>query len=442
MVKQGEGSIFHEVHIYLHPEDYDLKEGPLEIFIEEISSIHIIEKDSGKSVAAFLGASLATFGLIIIIALLTKSSCPYIYTHDGEGFVFQGESFGGAILQNLERADYIPLPMLRADSNLYRIRISNELKERQYTNYANLISVNHPIGTQALLDQKGEVQIISNPQPPLDAITINDRSVRSALIQKDSILYNFNEDGFPKNELRLSYRKTTGAQQGKLLINAKNSLWFDYLYGEVISKFGSYYPTWMEKQAKKSTAERLETIRGSGAPLSVYVKINGKWELVESIPTIGPLATRDMVIPIDLREHQDEIVEVKLETGFLYWDLDYALMDFNTNPDFEIVEQKPILAQDSYGKDWMEALAADDDTYMAQLTVGELAELHYTVPPKNEGQTQSAFLHTKGYYELIRDFEGAPRFKELYAFKDPAYMMQYSMDLYRETITLEETVAD
>lgn len=442
LVNQGERSIFHEVHIYLKAKDHKLEEGPLKILLEEINSIHIIEKDSGKSIAAFLGASVATFGLILIIALLTKSSCPYIYTYDGESFVFQGESFGGAILQNLERADYIPLPTLRADDDLYRIRISNELKEKQYTNYANLISINHPIGTQALLDQSGEVQIIVNPQAPLDAKTVNDRSVRSALIQKDSVLYNFNEADYPENEVRLRYRKTIGATKGKLLINAKNTLWFDYLYGEVISKFGSYYPTWMAQQAKKSTAERLETIQGSGAPLSVYVKINDKWELVEAIPTIGPLATRDMVIPVDLTAHQGEIVEVKLKTGFLYWDLDLALMDFNANPEFEIIEQKPILAQDSYGKNWMEALAEDDNIYMAQLTVGEQAELQYPVPPRSENQKQSVFLHTKGYYELIRDFQGAPRFKELYAFKDPTYMMQYSMDLYRETTTLEEIVAD
>ena len=92
--KLTEKTIHHEVHIYLNESSIDLSEGIIEIPYSMIDEIRVIEKDTGKLILAVLGSILAVFIILIIIVALTKSSCPYVYVDDGEGFVFEGEIFG------------------------------------------------------------------------------------------------------------------------------------------------------------------------------------------------------------------------------------------------------------------------------------------------------------------------------------------------------------
>ncbi len=50
--------------------------------------------------------------------------------------------------------------------------------------------------------------------------------------------------------------------------------------------------------------ERLKKISENNFPLSIYIRKNNSWQLVEEIMTVGPLAYRDFVIPIDLSNLQ------------------------------------------------------------------------------------------------------------------------------------------
>jgi hypothetical protein len=58
--------------------------------------------------------------------------------------------YGGAIFAPLERDDFMPLPNMVPTEEEYRLRITNELKERQYTNLAELWVVQHPAGGKSI----------------------------------------------------------------------------------------------------------------------------------------------------------------------------------------------------------------------------------------------------------------------------------------------------
>lgn len=91
-------------------------------------------------------------GVAFIIFLLTKSSCPFVYTLDGADYNFRGEIYGGAIAPNLERDDYMPLPGFAAVDSVFKLKITNELKERQYTDVAELLMVEHSENITVLMD--------------------------------------------------------------------------------------------------------------------------------------------------------------------------------------------------------------------------------------------------------------------------------------------------
>ncbi len=443
-VKKEEKGITNEVHIYLRTPAETLTIGYADIPLEEIKELRIIDIDTGKTVASYifgnLGVAAGVLVIISIIAFLTKSSCPYVYVNNGEAFIFSGETYGGAIGANLTRDDYLPLPGLKVVDDTYQLRITNELKERQYTDLAELIVVNHLPEHRTLLDKSGKVHVIGNQEAPLRAKSYSGSNLLQVIAEKDTDSYLFNDENFSENGLILNFKKPAAALTGKLLLSGKNTLWFDYVVGEFFGKFGGSFDSFMDRQSKIAAADRLKTIQDNNFPLSVYAKHQGTWKLIDYLPTVGPLASRDFVIPIDLQEYPGEEIEIKIETGFMFWELDQVALDFTDDIDLKTYHLSPFTATGSGGENWQAALLETDGESMSQERVGAVADLRFSVPPAADNQVQSTFLHTRGYYELIRDFSGLPKLVELNKFKDPSYFSLFSRAGYLKVLAREREI--
>ncbi len=433
-----EKNIINEVHIYLKESYTSLPLGPASIRLADINEVRIIDKDTRKNntsaVFTTVGIAAFAFVLMLIIGELIKSSCPYVYVHDGNGFIFEGETYGGAIAKNLARDDYMPLPSIRPSEGLYKIRLSNELKERQYTDLANLIVISHPEGSRVLIDKYGSPFLITEPEKPVMAISATGEDIRPLMGSKDRAIYMFNDPDRSRNAIYLTFQKPERAVRGKLLLNARNSLWFDYLFGEFLSGFGTAYDNWMEKQALVPPEERRQRMLDSDIPLSIFVKQGDDWKLIDYLFTPGPLASRDFVIPIDLPGVNNQTVDIKIETGFMFWEVDYAAMDFTADQEVVSTIIKPSLAVGTGGADWKGALLETDGVFMSQENTGEITEITFKAPEGDTGMEQSVFLHTYGYYELVREFEGPPKVEALSKFKVPGYFSEYSRMRYLQVL--------
>jgi len=443
--KKEEKDILQEVHIYLKNDAAALQTGPVAIPLTDLKELRIIELDSGATIASYVfstfGIITGVFAILLIIVALTKSSCPYVYVNTGDAFLFAGETFGGAIAPNLSRDDYLPLPAIQPVRGTYQLRISNELKERQYTDLAELVVVNHAPTQTVLLDKYGEVQLLKNSQLPVRANSYQGDDLLPTLAGKDKAVFLFNDEGYSKNGINLVFDKPAAATSGKLVLKGKNTLWFDYLFGEFLGKFGTSYAHFMDKQSRIPSAERLQKVRENDFPLSIYIQQAGEWQLADEVMTVGPLADRELVIPLDLSSIAGETVAIKIETGFMFWELDYAALDFTDNQALEVTHWQPLRAFGTGQQDWTTALAATDEQYMAQEQVGEVTELVFPVPPVPAGQVQTVFLHTRGYYELIREFSGLPKIAELNKFKTPGYFSDFSRASYLRVLDQEERLA-
>ncbi|NNC94029.1 MAG: hypothetical protein HKN92_00595 [Chitinophagales bacterium] len=440
-----EREILHEVHFYLNNESEPLEEGKVRIPYSDIKEIRILDKDEGKTVASYVGASIAiagaTAGLMTALIIALKSSCPYVYVNNGEVFVFEGEIFGGAIAKNLARDDYLPLPSIIDEDGKYSIRISNELKERQYTDLANLIVVDHPKGSEVLLDKKGNAKLISDPQSVTSAHSYNGQDLTATLKEKDSSIYFFNDVENSENGIIMKFDKPASAGNGKLLLKSKNTLWGDYVFGEFLKSFGSYFDEWMEELAEKPASDALLNGRERNFPLSIYIKDGGQWQMVEYLNTVGPMMFRDFIVPIDLNEIAGDEVEIKIETGFMFWEIDYAAMDFTDDMDLDVSYLLPVSATNATGEDFRSKLDKKDGNFMAQENIGDRTDIVFNVPLMKEDNERSVFLHTHGYYELIRDFEGPPNIAKLNKFKEATYFSEYSRLGYIKTLNWEDNYA-
>ncbi|ALI97706.1 hypothetical protein [Rufibacter tibetensis] len=428
------GMALNVVHFYVN--EFAQQDSLAVIPLSSIKRIDIADKDNGATVASHvfgtIGVAAGVLAIITIIVALTKSSCPFVYVKNDNGYQFVGETYGGAIFSPLERDDYMPLPTMEATGGSVQLKITNELKERQFTNLAQLLVVHHSPKTKVLLDQQGKVHSIRNVVPPQKAFASDGVDYAGVLQEQDSSSWLFNTPDTNLSYVDLQFQKPTEGKIGKLVLRAQNSLWLDYLYGEFTKQFKGIYNAWAEKQKEVPAAELYKWQHEQGLPLLVEVKTAKGWQVVDRIQPIGPLASRDLVVPINLAAVQSDMVQVRLSCGFMFWEIDKAGMDFSVNQPLPVQKVSASTAFEKSGQNIHHLLAASDASYLHQFHVGDEVQLTFPLPAKQDGQVQTLFLHTRGYYEHIREYTGIPNLLTLRNFEKPGHFIEFSRQRYEE----------
>jgi hypothetical protein len=434
-----QSNVLNEVHFYI-PADNTAATGPYTLDLNKVEKIEVIEKDKGRTTGSYIiGAVGYTLGAVAVAGIIiaaTKSSCPFVSAYNDNNFSLQGEIYGGAIYPQLTRHDYMPLKMSPARDGSFQIKISNELKERQYTDIADLWVITHDANTKVLADDKGNLYSIRSPQTPV-AASFEDKVDVTADLSKanDNRLLYFDDTttNTATNNVVLRFNKKEKEQACKLILSLKNSYWLDYLYGELAKGFGTYYATYMQQQKKKTAAELLKWVTDQQIPLTVSIKTSTGWQKITDITTIGPLATREIVVPLDCSAIPGNQVEIKLSSGFMFWEIDYAAMDFSPDGQFNIQKLSPQKATDEQNQNVLPLLQKDDEIYLEQPQIGNVVTLVYKASlPVNESQVQSFIMHSKGYYEHIRDFTGKPNIAFLQKFTQAGAFATYGVEMYKK----------
>ncbi|HSI77878.1 MAG TPA: hypothetical protein VK957_18410 [Lunatimonas sp.] len=435
--RPADKEVLEEIHIYTdlgNMGDFGDRVG---ISISDIKSIEVVERDRERSttttILAVAGITVGVFALIIVIALLTKSSCPFISVYDGEKYVLQGETFGGAIIPALAREDFLPLPGISINKDL-KLMISNELKERQYTDMADLMVVTHNPDEKIVIDPTGNLFKSNTFHKPTHARLNHDLDMLFPLTEVDNVSCTFNDVNHdPINELYVKFDNPESKYPQGLLLSLKNNYWLEYVIAEFYSAFGDRYSKFVAKQQKGSGEEILEWMNKQEMMLTVEVKTENGWEEVQKIKTIGPLMNREVLIPLENIAIYDEELEVRLRTGFMFWELDKITLTELAPISAENMETiKPISALDEKDQDVLSPILEKDGIYMEQLEVGNRAYLTYQFDNYNPEQNYSTFLHTKGYYEPIREFTGKADRKFLTQFRKDGMLPTFSLQRYLE----------
>jgi hypothetical protein len=436
----NEASVLNEVHFYIDP-DNRITSGHYILQLDKVQKIEVIEKDKKRTMNSYvIGALGYTVGAIAVVGIIiaaTKSSCPFVSAYTNNEFVLQGEIYGGAIYPQLTRDDYMPLQMQPAVDGKLMVKISNELKEKQYTDFADLMVISHDKNSKVLSDEKGNLYSISNPSLPLKAWTADKKDVRSVLLKSnDDQLLHFDDtlSGNTNNYLIAQFKNERITPKAKLILSIKNSYWVDYLYTDLAKKFGSYYSTYVKKQNKKPASELIKWAKEQHIPLDVSIKIKTGWQKVTGLTTIGPLATREIVVPLDLANIADENIEIKLSSGFMFWEIDYAAIDFSEDKYFSVQTISPSTAVDETGKNVLPELIKKDNTFLEQPVPGNAVTLEYKCNVPADNISRSYVLHTRGYYTHSWNFKGSPKVAFLKGLKKPDAFPAYSLQLYKKFV--------
>ncbi len=129
-------AVLNEVHFFVDAAE-STSFGDYKLQLSKVQKIEVIQKDKGRTTGSYivgaLGYTVGALTVVAIIALATKSSCPFISAYTGNEFVLQGEIYGGAIYPQLTRDDYMPLRMQPTVDGKLMVKISNEFYEKDFT---------------------------------------------------------------------------------------------------------------------------------------------------------------------------------------------------------------------------------------------------------------------------------------------------------------------
>ena len=432
--------VLKEVHLYSNDNTSIDTSKQFTLPLANIEKIEVLEFDERRTTNSYVWGTIGTtlgVGLAILaIAALTYTpppppptteitSCPYISSFDGNEFSLQGEIYSAAIYPSLQKEDFLPLKMQPFKGN-WCIKISNDLKETQHTDFANLMIAEHSKDVRLLIDPQGKIRSVAKLQSPLTARLNNKKDVGKELMYEDYKSCLFNDGNGERNteDLYLNFKNEEKHTKGKLVLKARSSSWFLYVYDEFTKGFGSYYNKWIKKEQKKPVSELNKWTEEQHIPLTISVKTAEGWKQINEIKTIGPLLNREVVIPLDLPVSDQ--AEVEISSGYMFWELDYAGIDYSEDANFSVNEIQPYEAINEKGMDVLTELKSADKKFLVQPNVGDSTILKYKMVPAKTGMAQTFFLHTSGYYDHPRYPAGSPKVAFLKSFEKPGAMSAFS----------------
>ena len=407
----------------------------VEIPVENIYRVDVLEHNMGATFFSRLGATaLGVLGGFT--AWLAVVSCPFIYTVDGDTERFRGEVLTGAVMEDMARHDFLPLPGFEPVDDVYELRIANELKERDYTDLAVLEVVEHPVGMEVLMTPEGMPILFAAPQLPVQAVTERGTNCDVLMTARDGIAYDFTdecaeEEGF--SSLSISFDNPSGADQAYMMLHVKNTMWMGMMYEAFTSMFGSRYDDYVEYQRNRSAELKRQWMKDQGQMLEVQLRRDGQWETVHWVNLPGPYAFRSEVVPLDLSNADEGAVELRLVAGYHIWELDYAAIDYTEQPGLAKTPLTLLSAVDEQGQDVASHVTELDGDYLERLFIGADATLKFQALPAPEpGNVHSVFMHAYGYYEPIRQYDGIPNMTELKQFKEPGHFARFSKEQFND----------
>ncbi len=137
-----------------------------------------------------IGADTMKARALDVVELDRKpSSCPYIYTWNGDRFEFVTDFLGGGemgyqvtpgVYSTPDPEEFVRIrgDQLRARDGRFELRVTNELEETLFLDHLSLVAVDHPAGTD-VFPREG---LVSAPVPGLRIETLRDRRAPARVV--------------------------------------------------------------------------------------------------------------------------------------------------------------------------------------------------------------------------------------------------------------------
>jgi len=378
--------------------------------MDSVQRVWVMRTNAVLTTLAVVGVAAGIAGAAALIAIATKQSCPFIYAWDGHHYVFDAEPYGGAITRGLERDDYGELSSLVDDNGVYRLLVTNEVDETQFTNQLQLLVVDHAVGKPIKVDEFGHFYAFDSLAAPTTALDQDGRDLRPWLAKNDQLIW---EPLSPpdrahgaRQEITLTFAKPRAATNGFLVARVATGLWGSQMIRKFSQLRGTALDDWyarIDTSATQADALRQWNFREELYALQVRVEEPTGWTLRGVLPGGGPFLAAERVISLDMSHVRGDSVRIRIRPPYGFWALNSFAMAYHTAGQFRVTTLTPIAARTSDGRDVLADLVSADKRYYEMPHTGDYGFVRYVAPPLASGMSRTVFAHARGYYRLHLD---------------------------------------
>ncbi len=411
--------------------------------VGDVDKLYVVHHNTAATIGTTILVILGVMMIVAAIALATKESCPFLYSHDGEQFVFDGEPYGGATMTSLQRTDYSELEHMRATDGEYRLLIRNEVDETQHTDALGLVVADHPAESMAVMDYEGKVHCFPELTNLSAAYDEKGNDLLVWLSEQDKASWYPDLEAYAapdslldtRNHITLEFPRPAGLDRVHLVSNVGTGQWGSHMIRVMLGMRGNrveeFYeainsnPEYQRQLAEWNAREDLFT-------LDVEVQVGDKWVPRGELHGGGPFLSENRALPLDLSGIEGDVVRVRMHPPISFWQFDAFHLGFAEVP-ATVREATTATAVDDQGNDILGVLASEDGIYFDQPTGDEWAELTFTAPEPLVGLDRTIFAVTSGWYGIHLYSDGPPDTLGLQRLTfESGYAVRRAMSEFRE----------
>ena len=422
---------------------------PIKIPLSDVQQARVRKFNTGKTLLISGSTVVALTGVFLAYALLNMDimegaeSCPFVYFFDGEAYVLDAEPYGAAVSEGLKRTDWVELSNLREVEGKYRLLLTNELDETQYTDELKLVAVDHIPGASIAPDLAGRIHTFSDPQQPVSAVDQTGRDILTFVRENDQVFWlsdleerNPDGEGEFRDELTFEFAKPAGAKKAKLLANVWTTMWGSHSAGKYMELFGSSleetyeevdrHGPWYGRFFSWMAKEELYNLK-------VWVETPSGWKQRGLIMGGAPVITKDKAYILDVSDVPGEVLRLKLRPPVNFWMVNSLAVDYSEDTTVKITEIAAESVIDHTGRDARAVLAETDSLYIESPNFGERTELVFAALPLAPGLERTFLVKASGYYKAHVEASGESRTELIaHVFDEPGFAARYSLREYQK----------